>query len=107
MDSKILDEITNSIKTKLGDDNVAIIGDDLGMLITENNKSLNTINDLNNELKSLEDKNNLLVNANSRLLSQLPMEKDDDKEQEKEETSKASSFSLMDLFDEKGHFKKR
>lgn len=107
MDSKILDDITNSIKTKLGDDNVALISDDLGMLITENNKSVNTINELNKELTTLTDKNNLLSTANSRLLSQIPMEKDDTKErEEKEESSKPKEFSLKDLFDEKGHFKK-
>lgn len=107
MDSKILDDITNSIKEKLGDDNVALIGDDLGMLITENNKSVNTINDLNKQVESLTDKNNLLTSANSRLLSQIPMEKEDTREQEKEESSKPKEFTLMDLFDDKGHFKKR
>lgn len=106
MDSKILDEITNSIKTKLGDDNVALIGDDLGMLITENNKSVNTINDLNKEVATLKDKNNLLTSANSRLLSQIPMEKEESKTQEEKEESKPKEFTLKDLFDSKGHFKK-
>ena len=107
MDSKILDDITNSIKTKLGDDNVALISDDLGMLITENNKSVNTINELNKELTTLTDKNNLLSTANSRLLSQIPMEKEDTQGQkENEESSKPKEFTLKDLFDEKGHFKK-
>ena len=106
MDSKILDDITNSIKTKLGDDNVAVIGDDLGMLITENNKSINTINDLNGKVKTLEDKNKLLIDANSRLLTQIPMEKEDTKGQENEESSKPKEFTLRDLFDDKGHFKK-
>ena len=107
MDSKILDDITNSIKTKLGDDNVAIISDDLGMLITENNKSIETIKSLNSEVTTLTDKNNLLSTANSRLLSQIPMEKDDAKErEEKEESSKPKEFTLRDLFDDKGHFKK-
>lgn len=106
MDSKILDDITNSIKTKLGDDNVALISDDLGMLITENNKSVNTINDLNKKVDSLTDKNNLLSTANSRLLSQIPMEKEDTKAQEKEEKPSIESFTLKDLFDEKGHFKR-
>lgn len=106
MDSKILDDITNSIKTKLGDDNVAVIGDDLGMLITENNKSINTINDLNGKVKTLEDKNKLLIDANSRLLTQIPMEKEDTKAQENEESSKPKEFTLRDLFDDKGHFKK-
>lgn len=106
MDSKILDDFTNSIKTKLGDDNIAIIGDDLGMLITENNKSINTINDLEKEVANLTDKNALLTSANSRLLSQIPMEKDEGREQEKKEESKPTEFTLKDLFDSKGHFKK-
>lgn len=106
MDSKILDDITNSIKTKLGDDNVALISDDLGMLITENNKSVNTINELNKKVDNLTDKNNLLSTANSRLLSQIPMEKEDTKTQEKEEKPSIESFTLKDLFDEKGHFKR-
>ena len=107
MDSKILDDITNSIKEKLGDDNVALIGDDLGMLITENNKSVNLINDLHKEVDTLTDKNNLLTSANSRLLSQIPMEKEDTKRQEEnEESSKPKVFTLKDLFDDKGHFKK-
>ena len=106
MDSKILDEITDSIKSKLGDDNVALIGDDLGMLITENNKSVNTISELNKKVSELTDKNDLLVSANSRLLSQIPMEKDEQREQAKEEESKPKEFTLRDLFDSKGHFKK-
>ena len=106
MDSKILDDITNSIKTKLGDDNVALISDDLGMLITENNKSVNTINSMKDEITTLTDKNNLLSTANSRLLSQIPMEKEDTKAQEKEEKPSIESFTLKDLFDEKGHFKR-
>ena len=106
MDSKLLDNITNSIREKLGDDNVAVIGDDLGMLITENNKSINTINSLTEEVKTLESKNKLLVDANSRLLTQIPMEQEDTKRQEKEEESKPKEFTLRDLFDSKGHFKK-
>lgn len=106
MDSKILDEITNSIKTKLGDENVALIGDDLGMLITENNKSVNTINNLKKDKEDLISKNELLTSANSRLLSQIPMEKEESKEQEKKEESKPLEFTLKDLFDSKGHFKR-
>ena len=106
MDSKILDDITNSIKDKLGDENVALIGDDLGMLITENNKSVNTIIDLNKQVETLKDKNNLLTSANSRLLSQIPMEKDEPREQEQKEESKPKEFTLKDLFDSHGHFKK-
>ena len=106
MNSKTLDEITDSIKTKLGDENFSIIGDDIGMLITENNKSINTIDELNKNVSELKNKNDLLVSANSRLLSQIPMEKDEPREQENKEESKPKEFSLKDLFDSHGHFKK-
>ena len=107
MNSKTLDEITDSIKNKLGDENFSIIGDDIGMLITENNKSINTIDELNKNVSELKNKNDLLVSANSRLLSQIPMEKDETREQAEKESSKPKEFTLMDLFDDKGHFKKR
>lgn len=106
MNSKTLDEITDSIKTKLGDENFSIIGDDIGMLITENNKSINTIDELNKNVTELKNKNDLLVSANSRLLSQIPMEKDEQREQAEKEESKPKEFTLRDLFDSKGHFKK-
>ena len=106
MNSKTLDEITDSIKNKLGDENFSIIGDDIGMLITENNKSINTIDELNKNVSELKNKNDLLVSANSRLLSQIPMEKDEPREQESKEESKPKEFSLKDLFDSHGHFKK-
>ena len=106
MNSKTLDEITDSIKNKLGDENFSIIGDDIGMLITENNKSINTIDELNKNVSELKSKNDLLVSANSRLLSQIPMEKEEKQEQEQKSESKPKEFSLKDLFDSKGHFKK-
>lgn len=106
MNSKTLDEITDSIKNKLGDENFSIIGDDIGMLITENNKSINTIDELNKNVSELKNKNDLLVSANSRLLSQIPMEKDETREQSEKEESKPKEFSLKDLFDSHGHFKK-
>lgn len=106
MNSKTLDEITDSIKNKLGDENFSIIGDDIGMLKIENNKSINTIDELNKNVSELKNKNDLLVSANSRLLSQIPMEKDEPREQESKEESKPKEFSLKDLFDSHGHFKK-
>ncbi len=107
MDSKRLDDITNSIKEKLGDENIALISDDLGDLLSENSNTISTLNDLNKKINDMQEKNEMLVKANSRLLSQIPMEVEDAKEQEKEESSKSKEFTLMDLFDDKGHFKKR
>ncbi len=105
LDSKRLDDITNSIKEKLGDENIALISDDLGDLLSENTQTISTLNDLNKKINDMQEKNDMLVKANSRLLSQIPMEVEDTKEQEKEE--KKPSLNFFEFFDEKGHFKKR
>lgn len=106
MDSKELDNIINSIKETLGDDNSAMISDNLGMLITKNNDTIKELSRLNNEVDGLTKKNDNLVNANSRLLQQIPMEEDYKKQEPKKEESK-KSFTLNDLFDEHGNFKKK
>lgn len=106
MDSKRLDDITNSIKEKLGEENIALISDDLGDLLSENSNTISTINDLNKKVSDMQEKNEMLVKANSRLLSQIPMEVEDTKEQ-KEEKETPKIFSIKDVFDERGHFKKR
>ncbi len=106
VDSKRLDDITNSIKEKLGDENIALISDDLGDLLSENSNTISTINDLNKKVSDMQEKNEMLVKANSRLLSQIPMEVEDAREQ-KEEKETPKSFNFLDAFDEKGHFKRR
>ena len=106
LDSKRLDDITNSIKEKLGEENIALISDDLGDLLSENTQTISTLNDLNKKITDMQEKNDMLIKANSRLLSQIPMEVEDTKEQ-KEEKETPKIFSIKDVFDERGHFKKR
>jgi hypothetical protein len=101
-----LDAITSSMKEKLGDENSAMISDDLGELITKNNESINKITELQRQVELLKSKNDTLVSANSRLLQQIPMEKEYDTKVQKEE-KKEMSFNFMDAFDNKGHFKQK
>ena len=73
-----IEEITNSIKTKLGDEEAGKIADDLASLLI-NNKTLNeTINDKDKEIEKLKTDKDLLVSANANLLMKIPAGKDSD-----------------------------
>lgn len=94
-------KLTESIQQKLGQENSALINDDLAQIILDNNtmnteleKRDNTINDLK------KDKEDLML-TNSRLFQQVTVG-EEPKQNEKED--KKELFSLKNAFDEKGNF---
>lgn len=73
-----IEDITNSIKEKLGDEEAGKIADDLASLII-NDKSLNeSISNKDKEIQKLKDDKDLLVSANANLLLKIPAGKEDD-----------------------------
>lgn len=101
-----MDNMTNfisGIEKKLGKENASIISDDLGILITDNEKMLNNERDLKNQIQELKDKNSKLVDANSSLLQQVGQIKPEEVEQVKEEPVQKTTISLQDCF-ENGRF---
>ena len=46
MNSEELEKMISSIREKLGEENSALISDDLGLLISSNNNTINQINSL-------------------------------------------------------------
>lgn len=107
MDSKELDKITSSIKEKIGEENNSIISDDIASLYTFNKSTNDTIEKLTNELKDAKTRNEMLVNANSKLLQQIPAIKDEGNRPRDKEEKPLESFNFMDAFDEKGRFKQK
>lgn len=105
MEEKILKGITDSITTKLGEENAGIIADDIGNLITNNTQTIETINSLNEQVKTLKETNEKLVAANGSLLKQIPAVADYDKRQNEEVTEK-KAFNFRSVFDKNGNFKK-
>lgn len=107
MKDEELSVITDSIKEKLGDEGIALIADDLGLLMSENTKIYNALNNKDKEITKLKENNEKLVLANGNLLQQVPVAHDIPQRENhgtKEESKK--SISLSDCFDEKGHFKR-
>ena len=105
MNSEELENITKNIKDKIGDDKNALIVDDIATLITKNNQIYQDLQNKDKEINDLKEEKNNLVNANSRLLQQIPMISDEeDKEKEKNEDKEKEPFSFRAMLDKKGRF---
>jgi hypothetical protein len=101
-DEKIL-ELTTKIEETLGKENSAMISDTLGEIITGNSENMKAIAKRDDEIKSLQSRNEKLVSANGALLQKVPMERSQDKEEDsKKEAPK--KINLKDAFDSKGNF---
>lgn len=75
-----IEEITNSIKSKLGDEEAGKIADDLATLLI-NEKTINeSISKKDKEIEQLKSDKDLLVNANANLLLKIPAGKETDDE---------------------------
>lgn len=102
MTNEDLESFQNSLTEKIGQENVSMIADDIGTLIT---KSTNTMNELKNkdtEIEQLKEEKEKLILANGKLLQQIPMGKDENMQEKENETKK--HFSFREQFDEKGNF---
>lgn len=105
MKKEELQKIFNGIEKKIGKDNYSKIADDIGVLITDNETTNNTISNKDEEIKQLNKDKEVLVTANGNLLQQVGMGEEPPKNNENKEDEKPK-FSLKDAFDEKGNFKK-
>ena len=106
MNSEELNTFLDSMKEKLGEENAALISDDLGNLITKNTEVYNILNNKEKEIMRLNDLNQKLVSANGSLLQQVGAGFEKSTHGEEDETPK-KSFDFRDAFDEKGRFKRK
>ena len=103
MDEDRILELTGKIEETLGKENTAMISDTLGEILTGNTENIKAIQNRDEMIKKLQDRNEKLVAANGALLQKIPMEKAEDKVNSKEEAPK--KINLKDAFDAKGNFK--
>lgn len=106
MNNEDLQASIDSIQEKLGEESSALIADDLGILISNNTKVYNSIQEMNKEITQLKSDKEKLVIANGNLLQQVPMASEYDKHQSSKEEGSKKSFNLKDAFDSKGNFKR-
>lgn len=98
-----MNEVIESIKSKIGDENSNLIVDDIASLITMENTHASNLQDKDKEISKLNETVDTLTKANANLLKQIPMIKDDEKEETKE-IRENEHISLREQFDSKGNF---
>lgn len=103
MKTEEIEKITSSISNKLGKENVAIISDDIGLLLTGNTNVQKEIKAMQEEIETLKSDKEKLILANSGLLQQIPIGNEPVYQSSGKEES---NFNFRDAFDEKGNFKK-
>lgn len=104
MTEEELNKINDNIKDKIGDEAFAMIGDDLGTIITGREVMDQTIKDRDSEIADLKSKNEKLVAANAQLFKQIPVGHNS-READENEDSPTKDLSLKDAFDANGNFK--
>ena len=91
-----IEEITNSIKSKLGDEEAGKIADDLASLLIYDKSQKDKLTEDSSKIQKLQEDKDLLVQANANLLGKIPMGKAGDDEFEKmEEPEKPFDFRTI------------
>lgn len=101
------EDIQKSIQEKLGDENVAIISDDIASLISYNKNQEDIIKSKDIEIEKLKSNNEKLIISNGNLLKKVPMARDDSFDEDVKIQDNKKEFSYKSMFDEKGNLKKK
>lgn len=101
------EDIQKSIQDKLGEENVAIISDDIASLISYNKNQEELIKNKDSEIERLKSNNEKLIISNGNLLKKVPMAKDDSFDDDVKIQDNKKEFSYKSMFDEKGNLKKK
>lgn len=104
MNQEEFNNVTNSLKEKLGNENTALISDELATIINNSNSMFQTIEEQKNTISKIKQEKEDLINTNGKLLQQIPVGFEKENKDEKKEEKKNVSFK--DFFDENGKFKK-
>lgn len=101
-----LSEIVDSIQKKVDDETGAKIADDLANILVVEENNTNTIKDKDDTIKRYKDDKEMLIQANGRLLQQVPTSQKDDGFTENPKKEDNKPFDFRTIFDEKGYIKR-
>lgn len=112
MNKEELDKTLETMQNKLGKEQSSIIADDLGLLVTDNEKMNKDYSELMEKYEKSELRNQQLVEANSNLLRQVsaPANEFDSLKigfnNYKTDKEVIDPIDIRTAFDEKGNFKR-
>lgn len=104
MTDEFITSFTDSLQKKLGDENNALIADDLGTLITKNAETQKELQKSQAEVDRLKSLNEKLVITNGNLLKQVPTEHEQNTPAQKTDPQEGTKIDLKSAFDANGNF---
>ncbi len=108
MTNEKIQEISKNIQEKLGEENSALILDDLGMLITETATDNEVLSQKDTEINNLNKSLDAVRATNISLFQQIGTQQTEVQNNFNNinETKEETSSSWYDFYDDKGNFKK-
>lgn len=104
---KTLTEIVDVIQEKLGKEEAGKISDSLADILIIEEANTKTIKEKNDLIDKQKKDKEMLIEANGRMLKQMPQVKEEDSFFEDNSKKKDNTpFDFRSIFDEKGKFKK-
>ena len=106
MTNEKMQELTNKIIEKVGEEKAGLIADDIGMLLTDNQTMNTEISNRDNEITKLKTDKENLITTNGNLLQQISMGEDTESIYKKQDKPKDETKPLdyRTVFDEKRKF---
>ena len=102
--SEDFEKLKNNMAQKLGDENMALISDDISTLMLDNNDMNSQIANKDKEITKLKTDKENLINTNGNLLQKISMESKAEKRELENEPTNKKQYSLTNAFDENGNF---
>lgn len=108
MTDEEITQFSDSLQSKIGDESMALIADDIGTLITKNSEAQKQQRDAQAEIERLKSLNEKLVITNGNLLKQVPQEHREERKQSPkgDDSESVQHINLADAFDRHGNFKR-
>lgn len=106
MTDEDLIKFTDSMQEKLGEENSALIADDIGTLITANANTQKALRERDDEIAKLKADKEKLILANGNLLKQVPVEHKVKSTEVEDKSEEVKNITVADAFDANGNFKR-
>lgn len=98
-----LETLTNGMRERLGEENSALVSEDLLNVLSSYKASLEKIAELTNENEKLKADKEELLKTNGKLFQKIGFEKEEEAEEVAEESEEVSTEEIIEeLIDEKG-----
>lgn len=102
-----LSSIVDNIQEVLGKEEAGKIADSLANILVIEEANTKTIKEKDERIKKISDDKEMLIEANGRMLKQIPMGKEEESFfDESPKKEKTEVFDFRTIFDEKGNFKR-